>query len=102
MPDENSDEFPGLLMFAVEARVAELELTAPWSVSELRLSQQDRERLLAWGQLAEWDFHDDFRNYQTKHGEKNAKANCVGTRISAFRIRSSPTIWRLRFCMAGD
>ncbi len=70
VPDENSDEFPGLLMFAVEARVAELELTAPWSVSELRLCQHDRERLLAWGQLAEWDFHDDARNYQTKHGEK--------------------------------
>jgi hypothetical protein len=99
VPDENSDEFPGLLMFAVEARVAELELTAPWSVSELRLCQHDRERLLAWGQLAEWDFHDDFRNYQTKHGEKVRKRTALGLAFLLFaseavrRFGDSSSVW---------
>jgi hypothetical protein len=86
-------------MFAVEARVAELELTAPWSVSELRLCQHDRERLLAWGQLAEWDFHDDFRNYQTKHGEKVRKRTALGLAFLLFaseavrRFGDSGSVW---------
>jgi len=99
VPNENSDEFPGLLMFAVEARVAELELTAPWSVSELRLSQHDRERLLAWGQLAEWNFHDDFRSYQTKLGEKMRKRTALGLAFMLFaseavrRFGDSGSVW---------
>ena len=65
-------------MLAVGERVAALELTAPWSVSELRLSRHDRDRLLAWGQLAEWNFRDDFGNYQTKSGEKVRKRSALG------------------------
>jgi hypothetical protein len=48
VPDENAIDFPGLLMLAVGTRVAELKLKSPWSVSELRLSGHDNERLIAW------------------------------------------------------
>ena len=99
VPDEIADDFPGLLMLAVGARVAELELTAPWSVSELRLSQHDRDRMLAWGQLAEWDFRDDLGNYQTKSGEKVRKRAALGLAFLLFateavrRFGDSGSVW---------
>lgn len=99
VPNETAGDFPGLLMLAVGARVAELELTAPWSVSELRLSQHDRDRLLAWGQLAEWDFRDDFGNYQTKSGEKVRKRAALGLAFLLFaseavrRYSDSGSVW---------
>jgi hypothetical protein len=99
VPDENASDFPGLLMLAVEERVAVLELTAPWSVSELRLSQHDRDRLLAWGQLAEWDFRDDFGNYQTKSGDKVRKRAALGLAFVLFsseavrRFGDSGSVW---------
>jgi hypothetical protein len=91
VPDENASDFPGLLMLAVGERVAELELTAPWSVSELRLSENDRDRLLAWGQVAEWDFRDDFGNYQIKTGERVRKRAALGL---AFLLFASETVRR--------
>ena len=99
VPDENVSDFPGLLMLAVGERVAALELTAPWSVSELRLSQQDRDRLLAWGKLAEWNFRDDFGNYQTKSGEKVRKRTALGLAFLLFaseavrRFGNSGSVW---------
>jgi hypothetical protein len=84
VPDKNASDFPGLLMLAVGERVAALELTAPWSMSELRLSRHDRERLLAWGRLAEWNFRDDFGNYQTKAGEKVRKRAALGLAFLLF------------------
>ena len=91
VPDENASDFPGVLMLAVGERVAALELTAPWSVSELRLSRHDRDRLLAWGQLAEWNFRDDFGNYQTKSGEKVRKRSALGL---AFLLLASEAVRR--------
>jgi len=99
VPDENARDFPGLLMLAVGEKVAALELTAPWSVSELRLSQQDRDRLLAWGQLAAWNFRDDFDNYQTKSGEKVRKRAALGLAFLLFaseavrRFGYSSSVW---------
>jgi hypothetical protein len=99
VPDENESDFPGLLMLAVGERVAALELIAPWSMSELRLSQHDRDRLLAWGQLAEWDFRDDFGNYETKGGEKVRKRSALGLAFLLFaseavrRFGDSGSVW---------
>jgi hypothetical protein len=99
VPDENAIDFPGLLMLAVGARVAELELKSPWSVSELRLSRHDNDRLIAWGKLTKWDFCDDFGNYQTKRGEKVRKRTALGLAFLLFaseavrQFGDSSSVW---------
>jgi hypothetical protein len=77
LPD-GSVGLAGPLMLAVQERVAALGLPAPWSLSELRLSQRDRDRLLAWGQHAKWDFRGDFGNFETRSGEKVRKRTARG------------------------
>ena len=91
VPDGSADSFAGLLMLALEERVAMLGLTAPWSVSELRLSQIDRDRLLAWGRSAKWNFRDDSGSYQTKSGEKVRKRTALGL---AFLLFASEAVRR--------
>jgi hypothetical protein len=99
VPDENASDFPGLLMLAVVERVAALELTAPWSMSELGLGQNDRDRLLRWGQVTEWDFHSDFGNYQARNGEKVRKRAAFGLAFLFFaseavsRFGNSGSVW---------
>jgi Bacterial RNA polymerase, alpha chain C terminal domain len=99
VPDGGAGAFVGRLMLAVQERVASLKLTAPWSMSELRLNQTDRERLLAWGQQAEWDFRADFGNYETKGGEKVRKRTALGLAFVLFaseavrRFGGSASIW---------
>jgi DNA-directed RNA polymerase alpha subunit len=95
VPHANSDDFPGLLMTAVQERIAALELITPWSVSELRLTEHDRDRLLQWGQLAEWDFRDDSGNYKTRSGEKVRKRAALGL---AFLLVSSEAVRRFGDC----
>ena len=108
VPDENASDFPGLLMLAAEERVLTLGLNAPWSVSELRLNHRDRDRLLAWGRLAEWDFRDDFGNYQTKSGERVRKRTALGLAFLLFaseavrRFGDSGSAWPAIDCVLGE
>ena len=99
VPDGSVDDYAALLMLAVEERVAALELTAPWSLSELRLSQRDRDRLLAWGRLAEWDFWYDSGYYLTMGREKVRKRVALGLAFLLFaseavrRFGDSGSVW---------
>ena len=99
VPNENAHEFPGLLMLAVEERVATLGLKAPWSVSELCLSERDRDRLLNWGEVAKWDFSDDFSNYQMNSGQKVRKRAALGLAFLLFaseaarRFGNAGSVW---------
>jgi hypothetical protein len=99
VPDTTGGRFAGPLMLAVQERCATLGLVAPWSVSELRLSQRDRDRLVAWGQSAEWDFRSDFGNYETTNGEKVQKRTALGLAFLLFaseavrRFADSRSIW---------
>jgi hypothetical protein len=86
-------------MLAVEERVAAVGLRSPWSVNELRCSQGDRDRLLEWGRLAEWDFRGDYGNYQNKSGEKVRKRIALGLAFLLFaseairRFGDSGSVW---------
>jgi hypothetical protein len=91
VPDVSTGSFAGPLMMAVQERVTALGLMVPWSVSELRLSQRDRDRVLAWGLLAKWDFSADFGNYETKSGEKVHKRTALGL---AFLLFASEAVRR--------
>jgi hypothetical protein len=99
VPDFNEDSFAGQLMLAVQERAAALELTAPWSVSELRLSKRDRDRLFAWGGSVKWEFRADFKNYLTKSGEKVRKRTAFGLAFLLFaseavrRFGDSGSVW---------
>jgi hypothetical protein len=91
VPDERSLQFPHLLMMAVETRIAALKLSAPWSVSELRLAPRDRDRLLAWGSKAFWDTRNDAGYYKRASGEKVRKRTALGL---AFLLFSSEAVRR--------
>jgi len=99
VPDGSSDDFAGQLISAVENRVTKLGLMAPWSVSELRLSDRDRDRLIAWGRIAKWDFRNDSGSYQTQGGEKIPKRSALGLAFLLFaseavrRFGDSGTLW---------
>jgi hypothetical protein len=99
VPDACNSDFAGLLMLAVEERIEKLRLRTPWSMSELRLRQLDRDQLFAWGHVADWDFHGDFSNYQAKSGEKVRKRTALGLAFLLFaseavrRFGDSGSVW---------
>lgn len=99
VPDASVGGFVGPLMLAVQERVTTLGLIAPWSVSELRLTQRDRDLLLAWGRSAQWDFHADFQNFETHSGERVRKRTALGLAFLLFaseavrRFGGSGSIW---------
>ena len=99
IPDHGAKDFVRSLMLAVEARAEHMELTAPWSVSELRLAQCDRDRLLAWGGTAEWEFLYDADKYRRKDGEIVRSRTALGLAFLLFaseavrRFGDSGSVW---------
>jgi hypothetical protein len=99
VPDESEPNFVARLVLAVTNRVETLALAAPWSVSELRLNQRDRDRLLVWGKTAQWDFRSDQSIYLIEGGEKVRQRTALGLAILLFaseavrRFGDSGSVW---------
>jgi len=85
----DSQQYVETLMLAVQRRIGELGLKSLWSAAELRLSHQDRERLLQWGGQADWNFRDDYGNYRTRNGESTRKRTALGLAFLLFAMEAA-------------
>ena len=99
VPDHRGKDFVRSLMLAVEARAQDIGLTAPWSVSELRFAQCDRDRLLAWGGIADWEFLYDADKYRRIGSELVRSRTALGLAFLLFaseavrRFGDSGSVW---------
>jgi hypothetical protein len=108
VPDEHDPRFAPLLMAAVEMRVAALALPAPWSVSELRLTGQDRDSIIGWGRAAVWNSADNSGFYELATKEKVSKRAALGLAFVLFaaeavrRSEDTGSVWPAIEANLGD